>query len=325
MNKYGYKLIRGLRKLYLKLHGRVYSHQLSCCEDAEDASRMIMDLLEDDKPCMIARYGATELLCVTNYLGVKGQGGLLQYIKGEKPEWWWTDIVIRNMCQWSGFYPATPDNLSRFSEMMLEDTKQLDLLGCWDQHESLYEDRLNGVERVHLRLLEPFWSKKPWTHSLKGKKVLVVHPFAEEIEKQYTRRNQIFPSGLLPDFDLITIKAVQSLGGGEQFQSWFDALDWMKAEIDKHDYDICLIGCGAYGFPLAAHVKRLGKKAFHLGGALQLVFGIRGRRWENPNYGVKEWGIPYGSYSNLMNDAWVRPGDNLKSKNSQLVEDNCYW
>lgn len=86
----------------------------------------------------------------------------------------------------------------------------------------------------------------------------------------------------MPDFDLITIKAVQSLGGGEQFQSWFDALDWMKAEIDKHDYDICLIGCGAYGFPLAAHVKRLGKKAFHLGGALQLVFGIRGRRWENP-------------------------------------------
>ena len=73
----------------------------------------------------------------------------------------------------------------------------------------------------------------------------------------------------MPDFDLITIKAVQSLGGGEQFQSWFDALDWMKAEIDKHDYDICLIGCGAYGFPLAAHVKRLGKKAFHLGGALQ--------------------------------------------------------
>lgn len=32
------------------------------------------------------------------------------------------------------------------------------------------------------------------------------------------------------------------------------------------DYDICLIGYSAYGFPLAAHAKRKGKKAVHLGG-----------------------------------------------------------
>lgn len=49
----------------------------------------------------------------------------------------------------------------------------------------------------------------------------------------------------------------------------------MKDEIDKRDYDIALIGCGAYGFPLAAHIKRSGKKAVHLGGALQLLFGIK--------------------------------------------------
>lgn len=49
----------------------------------------------------------------------------------------------------------------------------------------------------------------------------------------------------------------------------------MKDEIDKQDYDIALIGCGAYGFPLAAHIKRSGKKAIHLGGALQLLFGIK--------------------------------------------------
>lgn len=47
--------------------------------------------------------------------------------------------------------------------------------------------------------------------------------------------------------------------------------------MDKIDYDICLIGCGAYGFPLAAHAKRKGKKAVHLGGALQLLFGIKGK------------------------------------------------
>lgn len=325
MNRYIYKILRGVRKVILKLQNKEFSHQLSCCENEEEASRMICSLLEDNKPCMIARYGATEILCVTNYLGIKNRSNLWQYITGKKPEWWWTDIVKRNMFQWSGFYPTTPECLTRFSEMMLEDTKQLDLLGCWDQHESLYEDQLQGVKRVHLRLLEPFWSSTPWTHCLKGKKVLVVHPFAEVIEKQYKNRNNIFPNGLLPDFTLYTIKAVQSLGGNNNFNDWFEALQYMKDKIDTFDYDICIIGCGAYGFPLAAHVKRKGKKAFHIGGVLQLLFGIRGNRWENPNYGVKEWGIPVGSYSNLINEYWVRPGSKERPTIADKVENACYW
>lgn len=80
------------------------------------------------------------------------------------------------------------------------------------------------------------------------------------------------------------IRAVQSLGGNSQFKDWFEALEYMKTEIDKVDYDICLIGAGAYGFPLAAHVKRQGKQGVHLGGALQLLFGIKGKRWEMANY-----------------------------------------
>ena len=88
---------------------------------------------------------------------------------------------------------------------------------------------------------------------------------------------------------------------------------------------MCLIGCGAYGFPLAAHVKRTGRQAIHLGGALQLLFGIRGKRWENPTYGVKEWGLAYGCYRELMNDYWVRPGENFKPANAEHVEGACYW
>lgn len=321
MNRYLYRLLRGMRKIVLCLQGKTFSSQLPCCEDAEKASCIIKSYVEDDKPCMVARFGATELLCMTNYLGIKANSGIWDYVLGRKTEWWWTDIVKTNMCRWSGFFPVTPDNLSRFCEMMFDDMKQLDVLGCWDQHETLFEDNLYGVKRVHLRLLEPFWSKEPWTLSLKNKRVLVVHPFADDIRKQYDRRHELFKSEILPDFSLSVIEAVQSLSGESHFSSWFDALEWMKSEIDKIEYDICLIGCGAYGFPLAAHVKRQGKKAFHLGGALQLLFGIKGKRWENPNYGVKEWGIPVASYSSLINDSWVRP----KAKEFNDVENGCYW
>ena len=317
--------MRGLRKVVMGIQGYEFSHALSCCNNPEEANIQIRTLLENNKPCMIARYGATELLCMTNYLGIKNHSNFLKFITGHSPEWWWTDIVIRNMCQWSGFFPPTPDNLQRFCEMMDEDTKQLDLLGCWDQHESLFENKLKGVKRVHLRLLEPFWSAQPWTISLENKKILVIHPFAELIEKQYKKRLSIFPNGILPYFQLTTIKAVQSLGGEAQYKDWFEALNWMKKQIEIQNFDICLIGCGAYGFPLAAHVKRLGKKAFHIGGALQLLFGIKGTRWENPNYGVKEWNIPIGSYSNMMNEAWIKPGEEFKSKNANMVEGACYW
>ena len=86
----------------------------------------------------------------------------------------------------------------------------------------------------------------------------MIHPFAELIEAQYARRSDLFDNkDVLPDFELRTVKAVQSLGGDNQgFKDWFDALEWMKREIGKADFDICLIGCGAYGFPLAAHVKK---------------------------------------------------------------------
>lgn len=118
---------------------------------------------------------------------------------------------------------------------------------------------------------------------------------------------------------------MQSLGGESNFETWFEALGYMKKEVECEDFDVCLIGCGAYGFPLAAYVKRMGKQAIHLGGALQLLFGIKGNRWEDPNYGVKEWGIPYGSYSNLINEFWVKPSIEDTPKNAKQVEGACYW
>ena len=79
----------------------------------------------------------------------------------------------------------------------------------------------------------------------------------------------------------MVLKAVQTAGGNQtEFKDWFEALEYMEQEIDKIDYDIVLLGCGAYGFPLAAHCKRMGKQAIHLGGVLQLLFGIKGKRWE---------------------------------------------
>ena len=85
----------------------------------------------------------------------------------------------------------------------------------------------------------------------------------------------------MPEFDLQIMRSVQSIAGNTSgFETWFDALAYMEEEIEKRDFDIALLGCGAYGFNLAAHIKRMGKKAVHLGGFLQL-FEEYQYRWQN--------------------------------------------
>ena len=234
---------------------------------------------------------------------------------------------MRQMREWSGFFPAAPEYLARFCELMLRDMMELDILGSWLPYEREVMPMIRDVPRVRLLNLEPYWSSRPWSRALEGRKVLVVHPFAESITLQYERnRERIFENPeVLPSFSLETLAAVQSLGAGpDRFADWFEALAWMEGEMDRRDYDVCLIGCGAYGFHLAAHAKRRGRQAVHLGGALQLLFGLRGRRWEDPAYGADP-GAPKHDYSRLFNDAWARPGREETVGHASRVEGGCYW
>jgi hypothetical protein len=327
MNNFSIQLLKVLRKLYFKgLDSRQLSN-FECINNPEIASKAITDVLLNDKPCMIGRFGSVEMSCLINYIGVKRNNTkYIDYIRGIELPWWWEFQTINQMHLNAGFFPPLISKIEQFCELMLQDLSELDILGSWLYQEKMLASNLKNSKKIHLRLLEPFWSETPWTKVLEGKKVLVVHPFESEIKIQYQKRELLFAKNILPSFELKTVRAVQSIAGEKTtFSDWFDALDYMKTEIDKIDYDICLIGAGAYGFPLAAHVKRMGKKAIHLGGSLQLLFGIRGKRWEDPNYGIKEWGIPYGSYSSLMNEHWIRPGDSAKPIDSEKVEGSCYW
>ncbi|MBO0590872.1 hypothetical protein I2486_05570 [Cellulophaga sp. E16_2] len=324
MHKIFKYILKSLRKVHEKLWNKTPQLKISE-QNPNTASQLIFDTLISNEPCMIARFGAFELNTVVNYLGVKSdKKNALNYIRGNEPDWWWTQSLIQYMHTNAGFFPPTVDKIEEFCKLMINDIPEVDILGSWLSNEKFVKTILQS-EEVHIRLLEPFWAKTPWTKALAGKKVLVVHPFNKTIEEQYKKRKVLFKNEILPEFELITIPAVQSIGNNNDFTDWFEALDYMKNKIDKVDYDICLIGAGAYGFPLAAHVKRSGKKAVHLGGSLQLLFGIRGKRWEDPNYGVKKWDIPTGSYSSLINENWVRPGENEKPKNANAVEGACYW
>ena len=147
--------------------------------------------------------------------------------------------------------------------------------------------------------------------------MVVVHPFAGTIAKQYREaRTHLFKNpAVLPEFELRTVRAVQSLAGAATgFKDWFDAMEYMQREIACEDFDVALIGAGAYGLPLAAYVKSLGKIAIHLGGPTQLLFGIKGKRWDHIR-----------TASRMYNRYWVRPAPEEIPPGAGKVEGGCYW
>ena len=326
--KVAHRLTAEARGLYEKTHPNCMP-TVERTVDPEVAAGYVYDCLSPGKPAMIARFGGCELYTLANYLGVKkGFRGSWDFIRARQDQWWWMKSRMDAIVTYSGFFPEEEWAIVKYSELLLDDMKYLDVLASFNSREYLFEQYLKDIPKLYLLLLEPWFAKEPWTRLLEGKKVLVVHPFAELIESQYhNKRGLLFPgTQILPEFELRTVKAVQSLGGvANGFASWFDALEWMEKEMDKTDYDIALIGCGAYGFHLAAHAKRTGHQGVHLGGVLLLLFGIKGNRWEDPEYGVPEIGIPRGWYQHLFNDAWVKPGRQDRPANADEVEGACYW
>lgn len=221
----------------------------------------------------------------------------------------------------SGFFGDVSD-LEKFTRLMESSLAEMDLIGVWFNQMEDYMIHRYAKKTVmcgKLEGLEPWYNPgEPWTRALKGKKVLCIHPFKDSILSQYEKREQLFVgSDILPEFELFCIKAVQTLLSqeDERFSSWFDALEYMYDEAMKIDFDIALIACGAYGFPLAAKIKQAGKQAIHMGGAMQLLFGIRGKRWDD-----------FELLQPFYNDAWVRPLESEKLKNGGAdVEQGCYW
>ena len=261
-------------------------------------------------PLMISRLGAVELSCLRFYLEKRRTVGKAYSSK-----------IRTAMSNQAGFFPTDDKSLDAFAEMFLGHIARVDVMGVWfNQYEDVIcNDYCPEAGLVDLDCFEPFRFAPPWSAALSGRKVLVIHPFAESIRRQYEeKRSLLFASpDVLPEFDLKTIKSVQSIGGSRvDHGSWFDAYHYMCDQIAKEDFEVCLIGAGAYGLPLASFAKQLGKQAIHLGGVTQILFGIKGKRWE------REYA---DSTAKLFNEHWVRPLASETPANKNTIERGCYW
>ncbi len=271
---------------------------------ADQANGIISDFIVSKEPALVSRIGHTEGRIVGEYLFQGARYGRLSRKEAH---------------QFSGIFPVTRPMLNRFAEIYSAALSDVDLLGFW---QSTFQARWLASLSQHpflvpLESLEPYFYPQPWTASLAGLKVLVVHPFAESIASQYRLNRQVlFPnSEILPEFELEVLAPPQTLAPSTSgYSDWEDALNSLILQVLDRSFDVALLGCGAYGLPLGAAIKRNGRKAIHLGGSLQILFGIRGRRWD---------ALPI--FNRLWNDSWVRPSASETPQSAKAVDSGCYW
>ena len=288
--------------------------------DLEASNHMIIELIRKDAPFSIVRLGLgyETILCV-------------DFLKNKRID---TAYYDRNI---NGIYSKKYDEdaLISFAKHYITAVMRSDLLASFlpgpyvDCRVAAMQDHFHAAHRlprVFSRALEPFYQIQhgivPWTHHLKGKKVLIINPFVDSFQKQLKNGFKIFKDPsidvFLEDQEFVFYKSYQTIAHNHLHDDWCQTYKMMCADISDIQFDIALLACGAYGLPLCDFIKtKLGKSAIYVGGGLQLCFGVMGKRWEaNDNWKkiIEE-----------NNTRFIRPNENERIKNMNMVDYACYW
>jgi hypothetical protein len=268
----------------------------------EDSNEFFKDLILRDSPFLVTRIG----------LGGETISTVLTLHNQFIPD------NVRHMFHVNAGFYGTHD-YSHYSHLYKSGFDNSDCVAYWNfpGFEKM-EEYLVPEEKplVDVGVLESFRTNDPWTRLLKGKKILIVHPFKSTIDEQLLNRTKIWSNKeVLPDAEYLTYASVQSIGGIGPHKDWYESYNVMCDDISKMDFDIAFLGCGSYGVPLSYHIrKNLGKSAIYVGGGLQLYFGIKGRRWDSSK-----------DITDNYNEYWVRPSEQESPLWAPQVEGGCYW
>lgn len=282
-----------------------------------DPNSWLTEKIREGRPFCAARFGGDELEVTQQWRRLTTRAvipRIFDSLAAGDPAF--TFFRARQRIQKRGLYPLNASNLDRFAGLMTDSMSEVDLLGSWIPGEAWFQEQMPGARFAPRMLLEPYRHEHPWTLALEGKKVLVVHPFDQSIAQQYEKRTEIFmPKPLLPEFTLMTHRPPRAhFGEIQNADQWFHLMDKLSREVVEKEFDIALIGAGPFGFPLAAAIKRSGRQAVHLGGVLQILFGIRGKRWESE------------AVSGFFNSAWVSPSaQETPPLKARRMSETSYW
>ena len=231
----------------------------------------------------------------------------------------------------TGVFPCDSDFCLEYNRFYIHHIKNLDCLGLfyqpWD---------LEIVNPYDLKSKLVFFTDQEPDRSVpsredacylqyfRNKRLLLVSPFAEILQQRATKeifegvwsntgKQWFYPSSV----DYLEFPYGFSAETQQKFSSTLDLFKHIATEIRKKQFDVALIAAGALAIPIASYVKALGKVGIDLGGHLQVLFGVTGKRWRVEQF--DKWKV-------YFNDFWMNMPDRYRPKEVAAgLRDSSYW
>jgi hypothetical protein len=283
--------------------------------DVQQSRTWISEALVRRAPCAIGKVGTSELL---------SQEYLDRWIQLPWPANASWKRPAQRLYSNAGVFPVRKDIYQRWAGEYREAIREMDFIAQWqpegtflDAYEQAFLNReLPKAIRGNFHSLEPV--RAPWLRPLADLRWLVISPFCQTISTQLHKLTQLNIFHGVPAESLARIAATCRLLPCPQLpymvpprhRNWFHGLEEMQATMNTIDFDVAIIGAGAWSIPLVVHAKKLRRIGIHLGGTVNLLFGIRGGRFEDRG---------------LYNEHWIRPLPSECPANHKLLEKGAYW
>jgi hypothetical protein len=234
----------------------------------------------------------------------------------------------------SALFPASTEFYLRFDEFFVDHLSQLNCLGVFPDLLARMAV-LRGafgltMPWVDYRHQEPDRSSPAredlcYSPLLEGRRLLLISSCAELLRER--ARLEVFEAVWARSgkrwFNPAAVLAIEFPYGYSPdthrlFPDSMALFRHLEERMAATSFDIALIAAGGLGIPLAAAAAKLGGIGLSLGGHLQVLFGVSGKRW----LAQSEW------HRRHFNDAWIRmpvayrpPGTDLAT----VADGGAYW
>lgn len=234
-------------------------------------------------------------------------------------QWSWHRPATR-LSNNAGFFPIDRKMFYRWRKIMSDAISDTDFLCLWQTDPFLkeYEIKLISSLAPNCRIIPMQSLGRSILSSIAPFHWLVVSPFVKTMKHQLPYLRQVHDLNGEVSIDWMHISKTcqfvrcpfQSHLESSPYECWEEGLEKLASEVTSKEFDVALIGAGAWSLPLGRRIKQMGKCAIHMGGEMQLLFGIKGKRWEDRN---------------IYNESWIRPIAEDTPTDVNRVEDGCYW
>ena len=238
----------------------------------------------------------------------------------------------------SGLFPGDPAFYLRFNTFYMQHVRNLDCLGICLSPRELEIKRHYGLDGKWIYYIEQLppntgqsrrdghvsrsGEQDCYLPFFRGKKILIVCPFASVLQQRArkeifegvwsaTRKRWFYPERV----DALELPYGFAGDTQRKYGTVLNLFDRVAEQISQRDFDVALVAAAGLAIPIVSHVKSLGKVGIDLGGHLQALFGVLGKRWRQREYWMRE----------IWNEHWTDMPAAYVPKESDVCDRGAYW